>query len=74
MARILGIDVGGTFTDSPAAVSWGPSRLDLFGLGIDNQVYHKSWDAKDGRVWRPSLGMNRGVNRGRKEKFASGVN
>merc|ERR1711939_691882 len=47
--------LGGTFTDSPTAVSWGPSRLDLFGLGTDNQVYHKSWDAKDGRVWRPSI-------------------
>jgi hypothetical protein len=46
--------LGGTFNSGPAAVSWGSKRLDLFGLGTDNQVYHKSWDAKDGAVWRPS--------------------
>jgi len=31
--------LGGIFTSPPAAVSWGPGRLDVFGLGTDNQIY-----------------------------------
>ena len=34
-----------------AVVSWGANRLDIFGLGTDNQMYHKAWD---GSAWRPS--------------------
>jgi LysM repeat protein len=34
-----------------AAVAWGPNRLDVFGLGTDNQMFHKAWD---GSAWRPS--------------------
>jgi hypothetical protein len=34
-----------------ASVSWGPNRLDIFGLGTDNQMYHKAWD---GTQWYPS--------------------
>jgi hypothetical protein len=30
--------------DNPAAVSWGPNRLDLFVRGADNQLYHKWFD------------------------------
>jgi len=36
---------------SVAAVSWGPNRLDIFGLGTDNSMYHKWWD---GSAWGPS--------------------
>ncbi|HTG16557.1 MAG TPA: hypothetical protein VK747_15015 [Blastocatellia bacterium] len=32
--------------------SWGNNRLDIFGLGTDNQMFHKAWD---GAAWRPSL-------------------
>ena len=31
------------FLGSPAAVSWGPDRLDVFAVGIDSQIYHKWW-------------------------------
>src|SRR5271165_4508147 len=31
--------------------SWGANRLDIFGLGTDNQMYHKAWD---GSSWLPS--------------------
>lgn len=28
-----------------SAVSWGSNRLDIFGLGTDNAMYHNWWDA-----------------------------
>jgi hypothetical protein len=31
--------------------SWGPNRLDVFGLGTDRQMFHKAWD---GTRWHPS--------------------
>ena len=31
--------------------SWGPNRLDIFGLGQDHGMYHKWWD---GSTWGPS--------------------
>jgi hypothetical protein len=31
-----------------AVTSWGSNRLDIFGLGTDNQMYHKAWD---GSAW-----------------------
>jgi Repeat of unknown function (DUF346) len=33
------------------ATCWGANRLDIFGLGTDNQMYHKAWD---GNAWLPS--------------------
>lgn len=35
---------GITFTLSPATVSWGPDRIDLFGRGSDGAIYHSYWD------------------------------
>jgi hypothetical protein len=35
---------------SAAVVSWAADRLDIFGLGTDNQMYHKAWDG----AWSPS--------------------
>jgi serine/threonine protein kinase len=35
---------GITFTLAPAAVSWGPDRIDLFGRGSDGAIYHNYWD------------------------------
>ena len=35
-----------------SVASWGANRLDIFGLGGDNQMYHKAWD---GNNWWPSL-------------------
>ena len=34
-----------------AAASWGSNRLDIFGLGTDNQMYHEAWDSNQ---WLPS--------------------
>jgi hypothetical protein len=42
--------LGGTVIASPTAISWGPDRLDIFGVGTDNGVYHKWWGDSD---WRP---------------------
>jgi hypothetical protein len=39
---------GGTFDSAPAAVSWGPNRLDVFGVASDAQMYHRYFD---GRSW-----------------------
>src|SRR5580700_1583818 len=44
--------LGGTFNSPPSAVSWTANRLDIFGLGKDNQMYHKAWN---GQSWEPSL-------------------
>lgn len=38
---------------SPAAVSWGPNRLDLFVDGVDGQLWHKGWDGVQWQVWEP---------------------
>ena len=44
--------LGGQFRHvAPAVVSWGPNRLDIFGIGMDDGLYHKSWD---GSHWWPS--------------------
>ncbi len=42
--------LGGVFSSPPAVASWGSGRLDIFGIGTDNQMYHKWWDGK----WGPS--------------------
>jgi hypothetical protein len=36
---------------TPAVVSWGPGRLDIFGLGKDAGLYHKAWSGH----WYPSV-------------------
>ena len=35
-------------SNSVAAVSWGANRLDIFGIGLDNAMYHRAWD---GSAW-----------------------
>ena len=37
--------LGGTFDSAPAVASWGSDRLDIFGLGTDNSMYHKALTA-----------------------------
>lgn len=41
--------LGGRAASSPAAVSWGPNRLDLFVRGSDNTLRQRWWDGK----WHP---------------------
>ena len=32
----------------PAACSWGPNRIDVFGAGQDGELLHMTWD---GSAW-----------------------
>ena len=45
----LGVDMDQSA--SITALTWGANRLDVFGFGADNSMYHKAWD---GARWRPS--------------------
>lgn len=57
-------NLGGTFTSPPAAVAVGENGLEVFGLGMDYALYHKSYDAQadaNGQHWSPdweNLGGN----------------
>ncbi len=53
-------NLGGIFTTPPAGVALGTDRLDVFGLGVDYSVYHKTYDATANQ-WTPeweNLGGN----------------
>jgi hypothetical protein len=41
-------DLGGILTSDPAACSWGSNRIDVFYLGQNTNLLHKSWD---GQSW-----------------------
>lgn len=45
-------NLGGKIVGKPAAVAWGPNRLDVFVRGVDNAIYHKAWD---GTKWLPGI-------------------
>jgi hypothetical protein len=49
--EFLGAPSGATFTSHPSAVSWGINRLDVFAVGSDGLLYHKSFN---GAGWSPS--------------------
>src|SRR6516165_7844665 len=36
-------NLGGVFTSPPAVTATGNDRIDVFGLGTDYSVYHKTW-------------------------------
>jgi hypothetical protein len=41
-------DIGGSFAAvTPAVASWGPNRLDVFGVGANFRMAHKSWQGQD---------------------------
>ena len=44
-------NLGGGFNSPPAVVSWGPNRIDVFALGLDNQVWHRY---QDNGSWSPA--------------------
>lgn len=50
-------DLGGTLTSAPAAVSWGPNRIDCFIQGTDNHLWHKWWDGKEWQGWKDLGGV-----------------
>ncbi len=41
--------------NSPAAASWAFNRIDTFGTGFDNAMWHKWWDGTRWSDWE-SLG------------------
>jgi len=41
----MGESLGGMFTSGPAAASWAPGRLEVFGRGLDNTIYQASYDS-----------------------------
>jgi RHS repeat-associated protein len=38
-------------TGNPAAVSWGPNRIDSFAQGTDNAIWHRSFDGTTWGQW-----------------------
>ncbi|KAI9805896.1 MAG: hypothetical protein M1825_000510 [Sarcosagium campestre] len=49
---------GGNLTSSPAAITWGPNRLDIFALSQENSLVQQTFDGANG--WLPwvDLGGN----------------
>jgi hypothetical protein len=48
----------GVLTSGPAATSWGPGRLDVFGRGTDGLLYHNwSVDGVNWNFWEAPLGI-----------------
>ena len=47
--------MSGQFTASPAAVSWADGRIDVFGRGSDNALWHRSFNNTVWSAWE-SLG------------------
>ena len=47
--------LGGGFNTGPAACSWGPGRLDVFGRGEDFALWHDWYDGDGWHEWE-SLG------------------
>jgi hypothetical protein len=43
--------LGGIVASHPAAVSWGPNRVDVFGVGTDGQMWHQSGDGSNWNGW-----------------------
>jgi hypothetical protein len=43
--------LGGGFSSGPGASSWGSNRLDIFGRGLDNRMYHKAWSSSGWSDW-----------------------
>ncbi|HXS33145.1 MAG TPA: hypothetical protein VN758_05145 [Solirubrobacterales bacterium] len=45
-------NLGGGITADPDISSWGPGRLDVFGRGTDNKLYHKFYASATGwSIW-----------------------
>lgn len=45
-------DLGGYLTSTPAVVSTAENRIDLFGLGPDQSMLHRSWDGSAWGNWQ----------------------
>ena len=45
-------NLGGVLTAQPAACSWGPNRIDVFGRGTDSALWHKAWVGSAWSGWQ----------------------
>ena len=43
--------IGGELADAPTAVSWAANRIDIFALGKNNRLWHKSWNGSEWSEW-----------------------
>ncbi|HHW68652.1 MAG TPA: sialidase, partial [Epulopiscium sp.] len=50
-------DLGGVLTSAPAVASWQPNRLDVFGRGQNNALWHKWWDGSRWSEWEDLGGI-----------------
>jgi hypothetical protein len=48
---------GGIITFSPAATFWGTGRIDIFAIGQDRQLWHKSFHTGAWAGWQPLGGI-----------------
>ncbi|MFA5635349.1 MAG: hypothetical protein WC977_05525, partial [Anaerovoracaceae bacterium] len=73
-------DLGGVLTSAPAVASWQPNRLDVFGRGQNNALWHKYWDGRQWSGWEDLGGVLTTApaavswGRGRIDVFAVGQN
>jgi hypothetical protein len=57
-------NIGGVWTSGPSLTSWGPQRLDVFGVGTDMGIYHKWWPGDGiggGKGWQPAGADTEGI-------------
>jgi len=50
-------DLGGVLTSAPAVSSWQSNRLDVFGRGQNNALWHKWWDGSSWSGWEDLGGI-----------------
>ncbi len=62
--------LGGTIKSAPVMVSWGKDRLDVFGRGTDDALWHTfydgkwhAWDSLGGQITNSPTAVSWGVNR-----------
>ncbi len=41
-------DLGGRFLSNPSAVNWGDDRIDVFGVGLDGELWQRTWTVSNG--------------------------
>ena len=44
------------FKGAPAAVSWGPDRIDAFVRGVDDHLGHLWWNGSEWKGWLRARG------------------
>lgn len=50
-------DLGGVLTSAPAVSSWQANRLDVFGRGQNQSLWHKWWDGSNWSQWEDLGGV-----------------